>query len=198
MARPSKFDRGTTVERAMNEIWRGGYEANSVKAMSEKLGITRSSYYNAFGSREALFAEALALYFTHSPDRALAEAGPGVSIKRLLTDTFRTVCKARAADPENRGCMVVNSIAELCATHEALGSMLEQAVLGSLARIETLLQRAEARREIAAEADTHALALAVQNLLMGLNVLCKVVHEEDELWRVAETTLRGLNLLAED
>ena len=51
MARPSKFDRKEAVELAMNEIWRDGYEANSVKALSEKLGITRSSFYNAFSSR---------------------------------------------------------------------------------------------------------------------------------------------------
>ena len=61
MARPSKFDRQTAVELVMNDIWRSGFEANSVKAISEKLGITRSSFYNAFGSREALFLEALSV-----------------------------------------------------------------------------------------------------------------------------------------
>jgi len=196
MARPAKFNREEAVERAMNEIWREGFEANSVKALSEKLGITRSSFYNAFGSREALFREVLALYRGQTPDRALAEAAPGVPIKKLLTDTFRAVCKSRSQDPEARGCLAINCVAELCGTNDKLGPMLEEAVLGSAARIETLLGRGVANGEIDVDADVHALALSLQNLLIGLNVMSKVVRKEADLWLVARTTLRGLDLLA--
>ena len=51
--------------------------------------------------------------------------------------------------------------------------------------------------EIPAEVNTHATALALQNLMLGLNVLCKVVRSEDELWLLARTTLKGLGLLWE-
>lgn len=194
MARPAKFDRGEAVETVMHEIWRNGYEANSVKALSEKLGITRSSFYNAFGSREALFKEALALYFDQSPDRALAITTPGIPIKKLLTRTFREACKVRASDPEGRGCMAINSVTELCNVHDELGQLMEAAVLGSLSRIEYLLEQGVARKEIDTDTDLHAMALALQNLLIGLNVMCKVVREEDELWKAAEITLKGLGI----
>lgn len=197
MARPSKFDRGEAVELAMNEIWREGYEANSVKALSEKIGITRSSFYNAFGSREALFGEVLALYFSQAPDRALAEATPDVSIKKLFTDTFRAVCESRSADREARGCLAINCVAELCATNDKLGNKLKEAVLARVAHIETILGWGIANGEIDDEVDTHALALTLQNLFIGLSVLSKVVRDEHDLWRVARTTLRGLGLLAE-
>jgi len=197
MARPSKFNRDEAVEFVMNEIWRNGYEASSVKALSEKLGITRSSFYNAFGSREELFREALVLYFGQSPDKALATATPGMPIKKLLTNTFRQACKTRAADPEGRGCMAINSVTELCNVHEDLGPLLTKAVLGSISRIEQLLTWAVAQGEIDADIDLHAKALALQNLLIGLNVMCKVVSDEDELWTTAKTTLAGLDLYEE-
>ena len=63
MGRPTSFNRDEAIETVMQEMWRNGYEANTVKALSERLGITRSSYYNAFGSREALFKLALEKYF---------------------------------------------------------------------------------------------------------------------------------------
>jgi TetR/AcrR family transcriptional repressor of nem operon len=198
MARPSKFNRQEAVALAMNEIWREGYKASSVKALSEKLGITRSSFYNAFGNREALFGEVLALYFSQAPDRRLADAPPGMSVKQLLTDTFRAVCKARSKDREARGCLAINCVAELCATNDELGPMLEDAVLKSVARLETLLGRGIANGELDGGADTHALALSLQNLLIGLNVLCKVVRQEADLWLVARTTLDGLGLLKEN
>lgn len=197
MARPSKFNREDAVEFAMNEIWRDGYEANSVKALSEKLGITRSSFYNAFGSREALFGDVLARYFSQTPDRALAEATPDMSIKTLFTDTFHAVCASRSGDREGRGCLAVNCVAELCNTNDTLGETLKEAFLERVARIETILGWGIASGEIDDEVDTRALALTLQNLFIGLNVLSKVVRDEHDLWQVARTTLLGLTLLAE-
>lgn len=197
MARPSKFDREQAVEFAMNAFWKEGYEANSVKALSEKLGITRSSFYNAFGDREQLFDEALALYMRDSPDKAFREVAPGISIKALFTDTFRTVCKARSADTEARGCLVVNGVAELCGTHDTIGPKLQAAMLANLKRFETLLGWAVDNGELDPKTDVHALALAMETLLVGLNVLSKLVQDEGELWRTASTSLRALNLLEE-
>ena len=87
MARPSKFDRDEAIETAMEAFWRAGYQACSVRALSERLGITRSSFYNAFGSREALFREALARYGDQAPDQAFADAqvNPG-EVRRRITE----------------------------------------------------------------------------------------------------------------
>jgi TetR/AcrR family transcriptional repressor of nem operon len=197
LARPAKFNRDQAVAFAMNAFWKDGYEANSVKALSEKLGITRSSFYNAFGSRERLFEAALALYSAESPDRAFKTAAPDLSVKQVFTDTFRLACKVRAADPEARGCMAVNGVAELCGTHPDLGPKLEAAMLGNITRIETILSWGVARGELAKNTDVHALALSVKTLLVGLNLICKLVPDEGELWLMCRTTLRGLGLLAE-
>jgi len=197
MARPSKFNRQEAVEFAMNEFWRDGYEANSVKALSEKLGITRSSFYNAFGSRQALFGEALELYCKQTPDLAVSEATPDMSIKKLLTDTLRAICKSRADDPEARGCLAVNCVAELCNNDDELGPTLKTTILGCADRLETVMRWGVASGEIKSEVNIPALALTVQNLIVGLNVLSKIVRNEADLWQVAKTTLQGLDLLAE-
>lgn len=199
MARPSKFDRDAAVETAMQEIWRSGYEATSVKAMSEKLGITRSSYYNAFGSREELFKEALAAYFAHSPDRALyQDADPQESVRGVLTRTFRAACIARAADPEGRGCMAINSLCELAGGPETeLAEMMIDAVLGSVRRLEGLLNIAVERGELPRTTDCHGKALALQALLIGINTLSKAVRDEGDLWLTARTGLQALGLLEE-
>lgn len=195
MARPSKFDRDASVQVAMQELWRSGYEASSVKAISEKLGITRSSYYNAFGTREDLFRAALAAYFEQSPDRVLYEGVPDHSVKLLISDTFRKVCAARACDPEGRGCLAINSLCELAGGPNAtLGAMLIEAVLASAARFETLLELAVARGELDVDIDVHGKALALQSLLIGINTLSKAVRDESELWLAARTSLEGLGV----
>ena len=66
-----------------------------------------------------------------------------------------------------------------------------------MTRIETLLGWARDRGELAVDNDLHALALAVQNLMIGINVLSKVVRDEADLWAAASTTLHALGLLDE-
>lgn len=194
MGRPPKFDRQAAVEVAMNEIWRNGLEASSVKALSERLGITRSSFYNAFGSREALFKEALDLYFSQAPDRVLAHVGADASVLVVLTRMFREVCRVRAADPEAKGCMAINCVAELVGVDVTLGPIMEGAVRRSLERFEKLLRQAAASGEIEDTGDLKQKALALQNLLIGLNVISKVVRSEEELWSGVKLTLKGLGL----
>ncbi len=194
MGRPVKFDQDAALNTVVDEFWRNGYEASSVKALSEKLGITRSSFYNAFGTREALYKKALQKYFETAPSRAFGETCDDVSAKTLITRTFKEICCTRAAD--NRGCMAVNGVAELAATHAELGPLLKEAILGSATDLENLITWGIKRKELPNTTNVRATALALQNLMIGLNVLCKALPDEAELWSSAEATLKGLNLLS--
>lgn len=180
----------------MNVIWKHGFEPSSVKALSELLGITRSSFYNTFGSREALLREAIPVYAAQSPDSPLYAPDVARALP-LICKVFRDICRARSGDPEGRGCLIVNAVCELCPDTEGLGAELADLVLGSAKNLERLLGIARDVGEIPKDANVHALALALQNLMIGLNVFCKVVRSEDELWLLARTTLTGLGLYRE-
>ena len=192
MGRPKAFDRDQAVETAMNEIWRQGYEASSVNALADKMGITRSSLYNAFGSREALFKEALARYVANAPDARLDDVKAGDSVTRAVVEAFAELCRVRAADAEARGCMAINCVTELVGVNDPLSELLGNAVKSGIKRFEKLLRQAIRQGELADGGKVKQRALALQNLIIGLNTLSKVVRDESELWSVAEHTLVGL------
>jgi len=196
MVRPTKFDRKEAITAAMNAIWKNGFERSSVKQLSELLGMTRSSFYNAFGSQEDMFRACLPEYASVCPDAPL-HADISGDVLPLITRVFREICRQRANDPDKRGCLIVNTVAELCPQDEGLGAELAELVLGSRKRLKSLLDLAKENGEIEPGADTHALASAVQNMMLGLNVLCKVVQDEEELWLPTRTTLQGLGLYRE-
>ena len=198
MGRPSKFDRDAAVETALQAFWQDGYEATSVKALSERLGITRSSFYNAFGSREALFELALNRYAEDSPDRAFDNVTEDTAIRPLLTRTFREICRVRAQDPHARGCVIINTVTELGGVANPVGRHLASMLMCRVTSIEVLLRRAIDHGELPADTDVLGTALSVQSLMIGLNVLAKIVPEEDRLWLTARTTLDGLGLYAPD
>ncbi len=198
MGRPVKFDKDQAVETVMNEIWHHGFDRSSVKALSEKLNITRSSFYNAFGSRDELFQRAIERYFAQAPDRPLHRATPQTPIRPLITNVFREICRSRAKDPDGRGCLVVNGVAELCPIEDQIGALLANALMGSIQCITQLLEWARAQGEISDDVDVPSLALAVQNLMVGLSVVSKVIREEDALWAATALTLKGLDLYSEE
>jgi len=197
MGRVRQFDRDAAVSWAMNEFWRVGFEACSVKSISENLGITRSSFYNTFESREALFTEAMQRYFEESPDCKLSDFAETQRPLVLLCEVFRQACRARTSDPEHRGCLAINCVSELVGVNDALGPPLEEAVKQSIERFERLLEHSVSQGELSPTDNIRGLALALQNLLMGLNTLSKVVKSERELWAATETTLRALGLYRE-
>ena len=60
--RPREFDRDQALRKAMLLFWQHGYEGTSMSALVEALGIASARIYAAFGSKEQLFREAVALY----------------------------------------------------------------------------------------------------------------------------------------
>jgi TetR/AcrR family transcriptional repressor of nem operon len=197
MGRPLKFDRDSAVDLAMNEIWKNGLEASSAKALAERLGISRSSLYNSFGNREGLIREALDHYCAQSPDRILAESDADTPVLPLLSRLFHKVCQIRASDTDAKGCLVVNCIADISGADEGLDQEIESLIKKSILRFEQLLQQAAQNREITRTPDLREKALALQNLLIGINLISKVVRSEEDLWAIARQTLSGLGLYRE-
>lgn len=60
--RPRAFDRATALRGAMEAFWESGYEGTKLTDLTAAMGINSASLYNAFGSKEELFREAVALY----------------------------------------------------------------------------------------------------------------------------------------
>jgi len=193
MGRPKEFDRDEAVVTVMNEIWEHGYEACSTKGISEKLGITRSSFFNAFGTREELFREVLEIYNGPGPDREWFPIDETGSVLKVISEVFHTVCKARVDDDAARGCLVINSIAELVHRNERLGPVVEDTFSANIEYLEQVLAVAAQRGEIE-KCDLRVKALALQNVLIGLNVMSKVIRDEDELWAATKHTLQALQL----
>jgi len=178
----------------MAAFWRDGFRETSVKALAEQLGITRSSFYNAFGSHEAMFLEALDRYLERSPDSAFAEQAPEGSVCALISETFRTICANLETDPDAKGCLAVNSVSALCHVDESLGPKVAAAMLNRLQRIENLLGLAVRRGELPNDTDIKATALAVKALLVGLNSMAKVLTDRGALWPAARASLNALGI----
>src|SRR5580692_5396413 len=60
--RPRGFDRDAALEAAMLLFWRKGFSAASMNDLCDAMSIRSPSLYAAFGSKEALYLEAVEHY----------------------------------------------------------------------------------------------------------------------------------------
>src|ERR1700754_84136 len=64
LGRPRAFDREAALHTAMLVFWRKGFLATSMNDLCDAMGIRSPSLYAAFGSKEALYIEAVGRYAT--------------------------------------------------------------------------------------------------------------------------------------
>jgi len=93
--------------------------------------------------------------------------------------------------------MAVHCVTELVGVNQVLGPAIADAVRQSIANFEALLNYSVQKKELPKKLDIHNLALAIQNLLMGLNVMSKVITNEKELWGATKAGLVALNVYRE-
>jgi TetR/AcrR family transcriptional regulator, transcriptional repressor for nem operon len=131
--RPRAFDEAEVMGAALQVFWQQGYEATSLDDLTAAMGLSRSSFYSVFGSKQGVFIAALKSY-SEAALEALEDLSEGPADEAVMS------MMSALADPKGgpRGCMLVNCITELAPHQE------EVAAIGRrhLERIEELFAKA--------------------------------------------------------
>jgi AcrR family transcriptional regulator len=190
--RPRAFDREAALEQATLLFWTKGYEATSMADLTRAMGIGSPSLYAAFGSKEALYAEALR-HYTETNEHLVwaafhaAETARG-AVMSLLMNSAAALTGCVADLP--RGCMVtLSSVGS--EGHAELGVIVRNARAATLERLEARLVQAVTDGEIAKSTDLHALGRFVQTVQAGMSILARDGASRSELEDIAEVAMCG-------
>ncbi|MGI9610581.1 MAG: TetR/AcrR family transcriptional regulator, partial [Acidimicrobiia bacterium] len=64
IGRPREFDHDSVLATVIDIFWEQGYSATSIGDVVERTGLSKSSLYGAFGSKEQLYRTALDRYLS--------------------------------------------------------------------------------------------------------------------------------------
>ncbi|MTE13476.1 TetR/AcrR family transcriptional regulator [Nocardia aurantiaca] len=114
MGRPRQFDESTLLDAAIEQFWSKGFDDTSVEDVSLVAGVGNGSIYAAYGSKRGLFLAAFERYCERRAAfvRDTVLAAPGSARTAVLT-LLRAIVEDCAAQPNRRGCLMINSIAAL-------------------------------------------------------------------------------------
>lgn len=190
MARSREFDIDQVLDQALDAFWLKGYAATSMTDLLSAMHLSKSSFYECFGSKRDVLLAALKRYSTRVLTETRSHFSATGPVAPLLYAWLGYSIDPEAHRPGQRcGCLIVNIAVEL-APHDAEISNGVRTHLDALvAFLATILARGQADGSISASLDPLPAADQLLNLIAGLQVLAKGGVETARLGAIVDAHL---------
>ncbi len=193
MARTREFDEELALEKAMLLFWERGYESASLSELLKATELSRSSFYEAFGTKRDLLLATLARY-VNSDMCGLAEPLFRERASRPEIEAFVGNMIAHGlCEHGQRGCFVNNCMAELAPHDEEVLAAVRMARQGLERCLVEVIGRGQKDGSVPNRGSALALARFIGSSVAGLNLMAKSRPGKAVLEDIARVTLSVLD-----
>ena len=192
LARPREFDETEVLEQAMRVFWENGYQPTTPQNLLDAMGLSKSSFYETFGSKRGLFLRCLQHYI-RTGHKHIEEVLAADDVREAFGNVMELVVETSA--PKNGvrcGCMVWNAAAELGPHDEEVELMVKDALSKTEKSYVRRLRRAQQDGQISQEKDAKTLAQYFVTSVGGLQLTAKADRDGTRLKRVVKMILSTL------
>jgi len=192
MARPREFDKTEALSKAMDVFWTKGYEATSLCDLLAAMGLSRSSFYDTFGSKHEVFLDTITYYKKTRTSQVTGIAKLESPARKLIESLFERAASRICEEGGQRGCYLNNCCVEV-ALHDPKAAKLIDEGIGLMEdTFFSLVERGQREGDIVPSKDARALARYLTSSLNGLMVIAKANPDPealDDIVRMSLTTL---------
>lgn len=191
--RPLEFDPDAALAAAMRLFWAQGYEATSLQDLLDCMGIARSSFYQAFGSKRELFMRSIDRYRGDLAADLRGQLAASDSGMDFLRATLASVADDARGRGRRRGCLVFNSAAEFGQADKQVAARIGASIDAFSAVFDAAIRRAQREGDIDPGKDAELLGRHIVCSVSGLRTLAKAGAGPREIRKLAELALAALN-----
>ena len=171
IGRPREFDRDEAVAGAMELFWAQGYEGTTLADLQKAMGgITAPSFYAAFGSKEALFREAVELYKKTQGAPVLKALAEGRTARASIEGMLRAAVESVCGQGKPRGCLMVLGAINCMPANKGVESFMRQQRSIREKFIRQRLRRGIAEGNVPKATNLNALVSFYTSIVDGLSV----------------------------
>ena len=189
--RPREFDRDKALEAALQLFWQQGYEPTSLNQLKEAMGgISPTSFYAAFGSKEKLFREVVALYRNTQGSVTNVLRQENLPPKEAIEVCLRNSARMQCDQSHPPGCLNVIGASNCSQENAGIAMFLREERRGDFEAIQMQIRRAIACEDIPASTDVEALATTFSTFLYGLTTSARDGLPLDKLNKAIDSMMK--------
>ncbi|WP_244548873.1 TetR/AcrR family transcriptional regulator [Bradyrhizobium canariense] len=184
------FDRAVALREAMELFWERGYEGTSFDDLIAAMGISASSFYNSFGSKEALYCEATRSYLEWAGQWFNAILNdPSIDTKTAFARLFEATAEEFTRGDHPLGCMI-----SLAGTHCSPGmsnirDMMAEHRAFSESAMAARIRKGVTNGDVPEDSDCDMLAAYYSAVARGLAVQARDGASRDKLARIGRLAM---------
>ncbi|MBT3351059.1 MAG: TetR/AcrR family transcriptional regulator [Nitrospinaceae bacterium] len=191
MPRTKEFSETEALNQAMDIFWEKGYEGTSLQDLIGAMEISKSSFYEAFGSKHELFVAAIENYIDKEIGAAVAflDAEPSgrAAIEKMIRKTLEASC-----GENKRGCFLCNCAVEMAQHDPVSAEYVARGLERTVDAFVRTIERGQKAGEISKDRDPRALARFLLNTEIGVLVWSRGGADRETLTNVVDMALLAL------
>lgn len=192
MSRSEVFNREEVLEKVRDLFWDKGFNGTSMSDLVEVTGLNRSSIYNSFGNKMALYKTVLIQYQDETQDIFQDALKRANNPKEAVHFIFENYINEILRDLDRKGCFSLNSRAELARSNESIKDYLVKMQNNQLDFFEGLLQEGQDAHFINRDQSAAHYAQYLLNAIQGLKMTGMFLRDRNKLENIIYNTLKIL------
>ena len=185
--RPRSFDETDVLDIAKDLFWQRGYEATSIKDLTEAMGMTPPSLYAAFGSKEALYRRVLDRYVETFGHRLLEGLFEEPDLRKAVSRIVHIWAQLLSGEAHPKGCMISLGMANHAPDH---ASVAQELAARRAQTTRLILDRLEADKDQLPDGtDLAGLANYIAMAILGMSVQARDGMSPQDMMRVADRVM---------
>ena len=192
VGRPIEFDPGIALDAAMHEFWRNGYEATSLQDLLKSMELSKSSFYQAFSSKEKLFHRCLKHYQEQIVTKLEADLKDAKSGIGFIQNAFSSIADEAKKENEQKGCLVINTANEFGQKDSVVAKIVKQSI-GSFENIFLqAIKQAQIEGDIEKTKNAEVLAQYLVGNMGGIKSMVKADMNRKQINQIVEVIIESL------
>ncbi len=179
------------MRKAMRVFWEFGYEATSMASLRNALGINQASLYAAYGSKEALFREAVEMYVqtdgNGTPKALQSDLAPREAVEAMLMNAVNLF--TRPGVPS--GCLLTLGATNCTPQNKEVQKFLTTLRIGTSRDLLHVLERGQQAGVVPLSASIAGLAEFYTTVLHGLAIQARDGASKKTLTQVVVCAMRA-------
>lgn len=192
MPRTRMLSDETVLERAIGVFWQNGYAGTSLRDLTQATGLSSAALYHRFTDKDGLFVEALRRYADEGLVERLVRLAAARDPLRAIGDFLDELIAMSLADPDHRGCLLVNTALDGAAMSDEARALVRTR-LGEVERFFAEgLKQAVADGALDPEIDIAATATALLGTVFAIRVMARLDPNPKRLRALADHAIASL------